>query len=387
MLDVGAKSTLRGKRLRRAFAPCAPQRAAWPQEWRDLLTAWVKQACGRRKWATLLAVAGGSRFQDAHDLMAALVSGGCAEVEEHRVAGRWQPAWITFVDIEMLHATLGLPDREAMLERWRAKSVQPLDDERLARALQSLAAVPVERALKRLELLRALDRWIAEQRFGTRRDFALFAGGDTKSLTTTEWHWLESHVDLSAIGIERHTPMLLLRAPLEFVVGERSVDLHATRDFASLTPATIRGMSEALGHIEHWRVVENRTSFERAAAKYGASDGVLWVPGFAPTWWTEVVGHLLRLRPAPALIACDPDPAGIEIAMQVAAIWRAAGLAWKPWEMDAETLARLQHRKRLVEADVVRLERLLASPLPEAYAKLARWMLTHREKGEQEGAI
>ncbi len=52
------------------------------------------------------------------------------------------------------------------------------------------------------------------------------------------------------------------------------------------------------------------------------------MPGFAPTWWLESVELLITLQPAPALIACDPDPAGIEIALQAGRLWKGARLAW-----------------------------------------------------------
>lgn len=97
--------------------------------------------------------------------------------------------------------------------------------------------------------------------------------------------------------------------------------------------------------------------------------------------------HLLRLSPAPALIACDPDPAGIEIALQAGELWNASGLTWHPWMMDSETLENLEQRQPLSEHDRERLAALGERELPETLRDLLEWMLVHNEKGEQEGAL
>jgi len=96
---------------------------------------------------------------------------------------------------------------------------------------------------------------------------------------------------------------------------------------------------------------------------------------------------MLELCPAPALIACDPDPAGIEIALDVARIWTEKSLMWHPWHMDAETLAGLNRKRDLTENDKDRLNRLLLQPMPENLRELAAWMLENGEKGEQEGIV
>jgi hypothetical protein len=134
-------------------------------------------------------------------------------------------------------------------------------------------------------------------------------------------------------------------------------------------------------------VVENRTSFERAARLSGAEDAVLWVPGFAPSWWLQCVTHLLALRPAPALIACDPDPAGIEIALQAGRLWEEVRLAWDPWCMDVQTLAALPSTRPLEESDRERLQRLRQRSVPADLGELAEWMLAHNRMGEQEGVL
>ncbi|MDQ3566278.1 MAG: hypothetical protein M3436_20105, partial [Pseudomonadota bacterium] len=236
-------------------------------------------------------------------------------------------------------------------------------------------------------LLRALDRWIDEQRFGTRRDFALYARGGTKSLSEAEWDWLDAQFVLAGLGVQRHTPALWLRAPFTLCRGEQRLDLRAVPDCIALTPATIERCIAIEGAIRHWRVVENRTSFERVARLSGVEDAVLWVPGFAPSWWLESVEHLITLLPAAARIACDPDPAGIEIALQVGRLWEEARLAWDPWCMDVQTLAALPSTRPLESSDRERLQRLRQRFLPADLGDLAEWMLAYNRKGEQEGVL
>lgn len=139
--------------------------------------------------------------------------------------------------------------------------------------------------------------------------------------------------------------------------------------------------------MKRWRLIENRTSFERLARKSEANTGVIWLPGFPPSWWRETVSRLLHLAPAPADIACDPDPAGIEIASLAAEIWQAAGLDWQPWMMDRAQLAALPHRQSLTPRDRERLAVLRTRPLPTALEQLLEWMEEHEEKGEQEGFL
>jgi len=112
------------------------------------------------------------------------------------------------------------------------------------------------------------------------------------------------------------------------------------------------------------------------------------LPGFPPTWWRETAGRLLSLAPAPACIACDPDPAGIAIALKAAELWRERGLTWQPWKMSSTDLVSLRVRKPLTEGDRLQLATLQQeSALPAPLADLLEWMLKLGEKGEQEGYL
>lgn len=136
-----------------------------------------------------------------------------------------------------------------------------------------------------------------------------------------------------------------------------------------------------------WRLVENLSSFERVARSAVAGEAVLWLPGYPPSWWLGAVRTLLAAAPAPALIACDPDPDGIAIALQAAAPWRDAGLDWMAWKMSADDLADLPVRRPLTGRDRERLHALPDSGLPPVLDSFARLMLEHGETGEQEAML
>lgn len=356
--DVGAKATLRGRRSRRSFTLNLESCAAWPAEWRDLARDWLGGK-GRLKWQTAQKLAGTRRAAQAPELLQALLAAGWISVEETREQGRWVPRWLQFQAFEMLRERLSLPNRETLAARHAELSTQGFDDTELDFAAATLAALPPTLALRRHGWLDTLQRWTAERRSGTRRDFALLAGGDTKSITAADWDWLAANIDLGSRGIEAHTP-LLLRAPLTLRIaidgGEDALlPLAALPDFAALTPASLRQVCGVQGSIGHWRLVENRTSFERAARQYGARDAVVWLPGYPPGWWRQAMARLLHHHPAPALIACDPDPSGIEIASVAGKLWQEQSLDWQPWGMDPQSLRSLPQTRPLSE-----LDRLLA---------------------------
>ena len=385
-LDVGAKTTLRGRRLRRAMIADTRVIAAWPAEWRDLLLQWLDGAA-KRRWNTLVSHAGNAGFSIAHELLDALLRAGLVETDEARERGQWKTQQVTFIEHAALRTALGLPDAEALRAQIADEITRPPQDARLMPLWAELADYPPARGLERCALLRKIDAWIAGNHFGTRRDFALFARGTTKAVSGSEWKWLETLPEFSTFGIERHTPALWLRAPLIMRFGEKKIDLSAIPDLIGISPETLKRLDGVDGDIGCWRVIENRTSFERTAREHGDIDGVIWLPGFAPGWWKESMRRVLQCKPAPAEIACDPDPAGINIALDAGAVWQSCGLAWSPWKMDVRELMLLDARSSLSSHDKVLLEQLTTRVLPTALREIANWMQAHGEKGEQEGYL
>jgi hypothetical protein len=375
---------------RRRAAQITPQPLdTLPAEWRELLARWVRRG-GNSRWETLRNDAGNTHVQLAQDLLDWLLRAGWAAVTEQRQHSEWWPQHVELLHLPQLRAALGLRDKDSDAQRWQEcrALLHGLNSTALSPALFALDELPVQRALARQDLIFKLHDWQAQQQSGTRRNFALFARDDTKAVSDGEWNWLESVIDLAEFGIERHTPLLLIAAPLTLTLPNGQIDLASCADFAALTPATVQAVTAASGTISHWQLVENRTSFENVAKKRDADVGVIWLPGFPPTWWREAVGRLLDLASAPAHIACDPDPAGIAIALKAAELWRERGIAWQPWRMTAADLASLRVRKPLTEGDKLQLATLQQEPaLPAPLADLLEWMLKQGEKGEQEGYL
>ena len=377
------------KRRKRFRSETASTLELIPSDWQALLARWVKRG-GHSRWETLLKDAGAANLTLADTLREWLVRQGWATVIEERKHGGWWPQSLELRNLPHLRAALGIGDREQDAQRWLAarEELVACCGETLAPALLALDELPVRLALARHGLIDALQRWQDAQQYGTRRDFALFARDNTKGLSESEWNWLEQTLDLAEFRIERHTPLLLLSAPLTLSLPHGQLDLACCADFAALTPATLQAVTAASGTISHWQLVENRTSFERVARQRDAGTGVIWLPGFPPGWWRNAVGRLLDLAPAPAHIACDPDPAGIAIALKAAELWRERGIEWQPWKMSAADLAALRARKPLTEVDRLQLAAVRqGTDLPAPLAELAEWMLEHGEKGEQEGYL
>ncbi|MDZ7585145.1 MAG: hypothetical protein U0938_10000 [Thiobacillus sp.] len=354
-----------------------------PDDWRQLLKRWVRRG-GDSRWETLKGDAGVGRQTLAQALLDWLLENGWVALTEKFERAKWWPYRVRFQEPATLRAALGIADADATAANWQtARNALPPD----MPLLDALDALPPKTALARADLATALARWQLEQRSGTQRDFALFVRGATKAVTSAEWAWLALATDLAKWGIERHTPLLLVAAPVTLHLPQGVLDLAACADFCALTPATLAAATSADCTPARWHLVENRTSFERVARTRAADTGVIWLPGFPPGWWREAVAHLLTLAPAPAAIACDPDPAGIAIALQTGALWQTAQLDWQPWHMDIATLQSLPSRSPLNAWDQTRIAQLAQSALPDSLSALLGYMREHNVKGEQEGVL
>lgn len=382
-----ARSALRLRRQRRRmdFDPEAPR--LWPAGWREMATEWVRGKRERVRWERVLGAAGPSRATLAQHVLDALLEAGWIAVDEVRDArGHWSPMRFEWIDRERSAAAIGLPDAAALRRDIEAAASTAYRDPRLDALADGLVGRPPALALRRFAILQALDIWLAEGRQGTRRQFALAASGDTKGVTDADWRWLDESVELSSLGIGVHTPGIWLRAPLRLQLSAGVLDLGSVGDALALTPATLEAVSVVEGAVARWRIVENRTSFEQAARARGHVDGVLWLPGFAAPWWRAAAIALMHRAPAPVRIACDPDPAGIRIALAAGASCEAAGLVWRPWRMRPEDLGALARRKPLGDYDLAELARLDTDPQARCrFAGLIDAMRAGGEKGEQEG--
>ncbi|HNA66859.1 MAG TPA: DUF2399 domain-containing protein [Rhodocyclaceae bacterium] len=388
-LDDPLRVSLKGQRRLRRGAPAPLDVDAWPREERELLAAWVRQAGERPiRHDTLLRAAGPSRAAMADRLVHTLLRAGAVEVEEHGERGLWRLRQLRFLAPAELRRALGLPEPDAERTAWVHARGHVFTHPALAAAATVLDALPPARALARHALLRALDTWQADGRSGTWRDFSHFARGSTKLIGDSERAWLAAHLTLADFRLDDHTPLLLLRTAAELRLGDTHLTLAAIPDFVALSPDTLRQITGAASGPAVWFVVENRSSFERVARACGPDEGALWLPGYPPGSWRASVAGLLRHLPAPARIACDPDPDGILIACQAGTLWTAAGLDWTPWRMDAADFDALKTTRPLTERDRKLLDSLLHDPtLPAPLAHLAKALATRGAKGEQEAYL
>jgi hypothetical protein len=360
---------------------------ALPGAQHDLLLRWIRPNQARRKWATLLADAGSLHLETALQLADWLLRHGWSVQYEKRAGSRWNITWLEFPHLAALRELFQLPNPEQLNEDWSNASRHLFADTDIATAHADLAELPLARRLQRFSLLKSLARWCEENRQGTRRDFALLARGDSKGITTAEWSWLAVAVDLEKCGIFEHTPHLLVAGPIRLHTATGIIDLNASADWSPLTPETIATAQRCDGRPRVWRLIENLTSFERSARQRTPDMAVVWLPGFPPSWWQASMRHLLAAAPAPAEIACDPDPAGIAIALQAAKLWEAANLPWLPFAMRRDDLLAARQRKPLTEHDRQQLAQLLAGTLPPALHQIAVTLLELGEKAEQESYL
>lgn len=386
-LDVGAIRTMRGKRRRRSNLKDPASLALLAADQKELICGWIKNTSSRRKWKNLLTTSGFANVLLAEELLKILLESGWVEVEEHRTPRGWEPVWVYFLSYENLREHLGLKNRDK--EQAQADNLQrDFSTDALRIAAAQLDSLPAATKIKRHELLCGLENWLGEGLQGTRRDFSLFVRGRTKEITTAEWGWLESQLDLESFGIASHTPTIRIKIPGCLVFPEGQVDFRLLPGAVALTQDQIIRSAGFVGGISCWKIVENLTSFERVVASSSETEGVIWVPGFAPSWWVQSVAHLVSLTLALGKVACDPDPAGLLIASQVGAIWERQKVVWEPWLMTPNDFAQRENLVPLTEHDFNLIK--IFKQRQGNHAKLldlARWMEIYKIKLEQESFV
>lgn len=377
------------QRLRRALTLQPQAITTWPADWLGLLRGWLATGSAQSRWATLKSQAG-QQGELAELLVQALLRAGHVELREQHTP-RFDPPWqieqLRWLHPSSLRQALGLPDAEALDAAAEAALSTPPESPVFAAAWEALAQLPSARIPARAALLHALARWQQEGRSGARADFAHFARGDTKAITSSEWDWLDQHLPMEALGVSRHAAVLWLQARFALHGTGGVFDLAALPHFMALPVAALGSYTQASPPPAQWTLIENRSSFERHARQSAADEAVLWLPGQPPSAWREGFARLLQLAPAPVRIACDPDPAGIDIALAAGAVAAASGIDWQPWKMDAQDLQSLPATKPLNADDHARLARLADTALPASLAALVHALRATGRKGEQEGYL
>jgi hypothetical protein len=389
--NVRIEAVSRDKRHRYSDAFDARILSLLPAAQRALLNEWLKGSAQTRRWDSLLRLAGAGRIEIAESLALTLAECGAATLEERFERGVWLIVSLAWHDYEALCASLGLTtrsvSRDAFSIAWNAAADLEWHSAALFDACQALRDAPPDKGRPRLALLEKLNAWLHDGRSGTRREFALFARGQTKQISGAEWAWLETCIELADCGIERHAPALWLAGELRLQIRERWLDVGAAGDFVALTPATLHRLNSIETRASHYRLIENRTSFENVARNGSAKaeEIVIWLPGYAPAWWRAAVGKLLDTLPLPARISCDADPDGVQIALNAGELWGVRDLSWEPCAMRADDAAASRNKLSLTERDARLAQSLLDSvALPPSLDALLRWCLANRSKAEQE---
>lgn len=382
LLYLNPKRRISGERHRVAADAANSGHVLLDDEHRSLLRDLLRRFRAAWRWERVLAAAGEQRVQTAYSLVSTLLEAGYVEVYDRRDARGWLPKRIVPIAIPELHRLAGIPDREEMqaaLEKATSYQTKTITTYELQ---QRLDQGRLDIRLRRAHLIPHMDRWLADGKTGTRRDFALFATGHTKGIEDADWRWFEESGSLESAGIIEHVPLLHLGGT--FVISDatgRMIDIAVAKGPVGLPATTFADGATAIAPTA-WIIIENRTVFDKACA-LPTKAGILWVPGHAPTWWLKSVALLLGRAPAPAVIACDPDPAGIEIASRLVAFWEQHGLRWRLAGMGPSALDHVRKRLPLSQWDQDTLARM--KDLPPALDQLRLALMDNKAKGEQEG--
>jgi len=375
-------------------------------ERRELLKLWVRKDNEIRSREALLKEAGRHRIEMAEVLCDWLLREGWISRKERLVGGNWQWDALTWRDLATLKHILGISSRSKRdeerlrlvgdLRGWLANLSEDelaRDQASFLRDLRTAVASLEQDGAQRVEILEARSRWVKalydwcqDEMQGTRRDFALHAGGHTKSIGVADWKWLEEGFDLDRLGVSHFTPVMWLAGQGILQRGERSVDLGAT----SFQAFSLDDLSQFTGILEppsDWWLIENRTSFERQAKERPETSTLLvWMPGRPSMAWLSALEHLVKMAPSPLRVSADADPAGVDMACTMGRLWAHLGLTWTPYRMGVPELSASPQQWSLNAHDKALLARLLATPdVPQSLRELCETMVRDGRKAEQEG--
>jgi hypothetical protein len=371
------------------------------KEDKDLLATWVRKDHASRSRDALLREVGIANIDRAEALSDWLLREGWITRKEKLQGGSWHWEGLTWRDLDRLKALIGVGSRtqrdEARSQRfeqaqsWLQSLPQDIDRELHNSVAQTVDQLAGENALRvdvvstRLDLLVSLVEWCFEEMNGTRRDFALFAGEHTKSISASDWKWLERHFDLESLGVSHFLPVIWLAGDIQLKWEDRVLDLAPLRCLA-IPVEDILSVSAIRQAPDHWWLIENRASFERQSGQRPNRSLMAWLPGRPSQDWLKAIGQLLQLAQAPLKVSADADPAGIDIALTVGELWESHGQLWEPYRMGIEEWQAVSQKWPLNDHDAALLHRLLVdSRLPRQMVELGKAMLTEGRKAEQEG--
>ena len=390
---IQATAGARGKRTRQANLPLTALPTLSTAQ-KTVLLKWLKSDAQERTWQSLLQSAGSGDLEVADSLVQALLICGAVALKEEFRNGQWWPWRVVWTDLERMQALVGVPSRtqreadKASLNTRLQSLVQayPL----LSAAVYSVLndSLPSASKAARAELLHALAAWQQAQRQGLRQDFAREARGHTKAITGTEWDWLAKTVPLEMLGVGRFEPLIWLAGSIALCPSTqlRSVSLPLGQfGFIGLPCRNFGPSMEVVLIPKTYWLIENRASFERQATRLPDGQCLVWLPGRPSNAWLDAMRWLLTQAPAPVAVSCDPDPAGIQIAMTVGAVWDGASVPWKTRQMDPDSW-RSGITLPLNDYDRRVLAELQANTgLPLDLATLRDYLLSSGTKAEQEG--
>lgn len=389
--------TGRNRRLRRSLVVVQADHLlklpALSTSQQQLLYDWLRSSeAAQRQWQSLLDLAGINRLELAKDLADLLCAAGWAILKEKLAQHQWSISHLNWVDLPAAQSLLGIASQEQRQghKQHLHAQLKQLTQEHLwlSSATQHLLTsnLPAAILLSRSQLLRALVNWQSEQRSGLRQDFALDARKDTKGISSSEWDWLAEHLDLESLGIERFAPIIWLAGAISLQHPEhvgscspQGLSFIGLPSRQLLAPWQVNVMPQ-----RYW-LIENRASFERQATQLEQGVCLIWLPGRPSHSWQEAIAWLLTQAPAPADISCDPDPAGVDIALTAGRIWEKYDLSWLPHRMGVQECLTAQ-TKALNTYDQARLDQLIRkADLPQSLHELCLHMLATQAKSEQEG--
>lgn len=391
----------RGVRQRTAAHEPPDDLSLLGKEDRDLLTTWVRKDNVSRSREALLRDAGTSNIERAEALSVWLLREGWITRKEKLQGGSWQWDSLTWRNLDRLKSLLGVGSRaqrdDERVQRieqayaWFDTSKKEMGAdlrEAVLLAIQQLERETAQRVgviATRISLLVSLVDWCREQMNGTRRDFALYAGEHTKSIGASDWKWLEKLFDLESFGVTHFLPMVWLAGDVRLTLANRVLDLASARCLAIPIDDLLKTTAVS-ADLNHWWLIENRASFERQAGQCPRGALMAWLPGRPSHGWLKVIENLLRIAPAPLRVSADADPAGIDIARTVGALWRSQGQGWEPYRMGIDEWRAVTQKWPLNEHDVALLHRLMSDvDLPYSMQELCAAMLSEGRKAEQEG--